>query len=108
MGDFKLNFRQLNLLMGIIGFNMIKFRIAAAANLGLNRDNFCRIKQLLTMPAMALLAAALSLTLSRVFNIYKMKNLAIFSIISNSCDAHKIIVISTGYQMLKLSLLPCE
>ena len=31
MDDFKLNFRQLNLLMGIIGLNMIKFRIAATA-----------------------------------------------------------------------------
>jgi hypothetical protein len=32
VADFKLNFRQLNLLVGIIGFNMMKDRTAAAAN----------------------------------------------------------------------------
>ena len=61
VGDFKLNLRQLNLLMGIKGFNLIKFRATAAADLGLNRHDFRRLKQLLTMPAMALLATALSL-----------------------------------------------
>ena len=62
VGDGKLNFRKLNLLMGIKGFNMIKFPVAATAGLGFNRDNFCGLKQLLTMPAVALLAAALAFT----------------------------------------------
>jgi hypothetical protein len=61
VSDFKLNFRQLNLLMGIKGGDMMKYLTAAAANRRLNWHGLCGIKQLLTMPGVALLAAALSL-----------------------------------------------
>jgi hypothetical protein len=63
VGDFKLDFGQFNVLVGVKGFSLIKLAIAAAANFRFNLYGICRLKQLLTVPGVALLTAALAFAL---------------------------------------------